>query len=305
MGMTAPQCVFIKSSLYVGGGQTVDAERDYRNLIFEYDTSESNGEKWKCPFSPSPTTHFGLGELNEKLVIVGGRIEAEDKQTSITGDVFVLVDGGTGCSWTSNVIPALNTPRIRSCVISYKGCIAACGGMEGTNRECSDAVEVYRSESQVWCSVTPLPVPRAALRVSIIHKTTYLLGGFFPNLNGPGKPNCMSIELEDLFQDDMNNQRKWNNKFQDCPCESSTPASLCGSLVAIGGLDHKGSYTKAIHAYSPAVDNWHLIDEFPINLSSATAITLTSGELVVLGGKFRGGGSEDDRNKDVYIGSLY
>ena len=299
MGMTAPQCVLIKSSLYVGGGQTIDGEKEYRNLIFEYDTLESNGERWKCPFSPCPTIHFGLGELNEKLVIVGGKREAEDKQTCITGDVFVLVEGGTG--WTSDIIPALNTPRIRSCVISYKGCVAACGGME-LEGSCSDAVEVYRSEGQEWCTVTRLPEPRAALRVSIIYKTAYLLGGFYPNLNGPGKPNSMSIELEDLFQADMNNQRKWNKEFRDCSCESSTPASLCGSLIAVGGLDHQGSYTKAIHAYCPAVKKWHLIDELPIELSSATAITLTNGELVVLGG--RKGPSEKDRNYDVFIGSL-
>ena len=306
MGMTAPQCVLIKSSLYVGGGQTVSTEKDSRNLIFEYDTLESNGERWKCPFLPSPTVYFGLGELNDKLVIVGGEKEAEDKHSFITGDVFVPVNGSTG--WTSDVIPPLKKPRIRSCIISYKGCIAACGGLEegtGNARKCSSAVEVYRSEDQEWCTVASLPVPRAALRVSIIHKTAYFLGGFFPDLSGPGKPNCMSIELEDLFQDDMNSQRKWNDEFQDCPYESSTPASLCGSLIAVGGVDRQASsHTKAIYAYSPAMKKWYLIDELPVKLSTATAITLTSGELIVLGGKLRGGTSDKDRNKDVYIGSL-
>ena len=289
-------------------------------MIFEYNTLESNGERWKCPFSLSPTVYFGLGEFNEKLVIVGGEREAEDKHSFITGDVFVLVDKHSfitgdvfvpvnrSTGWTSDVIPPLKKPRIRSCVISYKGCIAACGGLEegtGNARKCSSAVEVYRSEDKEWCTVASLPVPRAALRVSIIHKTAYFLGGFFPDLSGPGKPNCMSIELEDLFQDDMNSQRKWNDEFQDCPYESSTPASLCGSLIAVGGVDRQASSrTKAIHAYSPAMKKWYLIDEIPIKLSTATAITLTSGELVVLGGKLRGGTSNKDRNKDVYIGSL-
>ena len=299
MGMTAPQCVFIKSSLYVGGGQTLQSDKDYRSLIFEYDTSDSNGDKWKSPFSTCPTVYFGLGELNENLVIVGGEREVENNQTCITGDVFVLVEGGT--DWSSEIIPALKTPRIRSCVVNYKGCIAACGGLVGSNRECSSAVEVYRNEGQEWCTVTPLPVPRAALRVSIIHKTAYFLGGFFPNLSGSGKPNCMSIELEDLFQTNERKQRKWNDKFQDSPCESPTPASLCGSLITLGGLDHQGSHTKSIYAYSPAINKWHLIDELPIKLSCATAITLTSGELFVLGGR-RGAG--EGRNNDVYIGSL-
>ena len=307
MGMTAPQCVLIKSSLYIGGGQTVNSEKESKNLIFEYDTLESNGQRWKSPFAPSPTVYFGLGELDEKLVIVGGEREAEDKHLFITGDVFVLESGGTG--WTGDVVPPLKKPRIRSCVVSYKGCIAACGGLEegtGNARICSSAVEVYRSEGREWCTVAPLPVPRAALRVSVIHKTAYFLGGFYPDLSGPGKPDCMSIELEDLFQDNTKNQGKWNNKFQDCPYESSTPGSLCGSLIAIGGVeDHQtGSRINTIYAYSPAMNKWHLIDELPIKLSTATAVTLTSGKLIVLGGKLRAGASDKDRNKDIYIGSL-
>ena len=283
-------------------------EKDFRSMIFEYDTSESNGEKWKSPFTPCPVVYFGLGELNGKLVVVGGERETEDKRTCVTGEVFVMVDGSAG--WSSNVIPALNTPRIRSCVVSYNGGIAACGGLEGSNKECSKAVEVYRSEGNVWCTVTSLPVSRAALRACIIHKTAYFLGGFYPDLSGSGKPNCMSIELEDLFQDDMTSQRKWSDQFQDCPYESSTPASLCGSLIAIGGVeDHQtGSRTEAIYAYGPTMNKWHLIDELPIKLSTATAVTLTSGEIVVLGGKLRAVFSDKDRNKDidrnkdVYIG---
>lgn len=294
MGMTAPQCILIKSSLYVGGGQTLSSEKTYRSLIFEYDTLETNGEKWKSPFASSPTVYFGLGELNEKLVIVGGESEAEDKLVSITGAVFLPTEGDTG--WTKDTIPALKTPRVRSCVVSYRGCLAVCGGLTGGSRECCSNVEVYKSGGQEWCTVTPLPVPRAALRVSIIHKTAYFLGGFYPSLIGPGKPNCMSIELEDLFQDDMNVQRKWNDRYQDSPHESSAPGSLCGSLIALGGYD-----AKSIFAYCPAVSKWHLIDELPVKLSSATAITLNSGEIVVLGGKRTTG---DERNNIVYIGSL-
>ena len=300
MGMTAPQCLLIKSSLYVGGGQTLSAEKDYRSLIFEYNTSESNGGKWNSPFPQCPTVYFGLGELNGKLVMVGGERETEDKKTIITGEVFMLDKKGT--KWSGDIIPAMNRPRIRSCVVSHKGCIATCGGIENGDRdarESSSAVEIYRSESREWCIVTSLPVPRAALRVSIIHKTAYFLGGFYPSLTNPGKPNCISIELEDLFQADERNSRAWSNKIRDCPYESSTPASLCGSLVALGGLDSQSSPVDSIYAYSPAVKQWYLVDELPIPLCSATAITLSTGEIVVLGGR-RGG----DRNTDVYIGSL-
>lgn len=295
MGMTAPQCVLFKSSLYVGGGQTLNTDREFRSLIFEYDMSNRNGMQWKCPFIQCPTMYFGLSELNGKLVVVGGEREAEDKQAIITGEVFVPEENNT--KWSGDIIPAMKTPRIRACVVSFKGSIAACGGIESSNRECSSAVEVYRSGDKEWCVVTSLPVPRAALRVSIIHKTAYFLGGFYPRLAHPGKPTCIGIDLEDLFQADVTVRRCWNDTIRDAPCYSSTPASLCGSLIALGGLGE--SQTDAIYAYSPVVNEWYLIDKLKIKLSSATAITLPNGELIVLGGK-----TGDDRNTDVYIGSL-
>lgn len=299
-GMTAPQCILINSSLYVGGGQTLPEEKDYRSLIFEFDTR--NGGKWNSPFPQCPTVYFGLGEINGKLVMVGGERENKDKKMKITGDVFVL--DKKGIKWSGDEIPAMKRPRIRSCVVSFKGCIAACGGIENSNndaRECSLTVEIYQSESKEWCIVTPLPVPRAALRVSIIHKTAYFLGGFYPTLASPGKCNCISIELEDLFQDNKSIPRTWDSNIRDCPHESSTPASLCGSLIALGGLEGQLSQTNSLYAYSPAVKQWHLIDQLPdgVYLSSATCITLSSGELVVLGGRMGG-----DRNTNVYIGSL-
>lgn len=295
VGMTAPQCVLIKSNLYVGGGQTVTEDRDYRSMIFEYNTSESIREMWKSPFQQCPTMYFGLGELDGRLVIVGGKSVSPDNKTTLTGKVHVLNDKG---EWDSDVIPAMRVPRMRSCVVGFKSCIAACGGLE-IDKDCSSAVEIYRSGSEEWCTVSPLPVPRAALRASIIHETAYFMGGFFPSLTSPGMPNCIGIDLDDLFQADNTIRRNWNDKYCDSPCKSSTPASLCGSLVTLGGQEGQNSQTRSIYAYSSAMRVWHLIDELPVQLTSATAITLPNGELVVLGGR-RGEG----RNTDVYIGSL-
>ena len=58
--------------------------------------------------------------------------------------------------------------------------------------------------------------------------------------------------------------------------------------------------TDAICAYSPVVNKWYHIDNEPVKLSSATAIMLTSREVVVVGGRL---GKE--RNANVYIGSLH
>lgn len=277
----------------------MNTDMDLRKTIFEYDTTGNSGNNWKTRFPKCPTMHFGLGELDGKLVVVGGQRENEEKGMVLTGEVFVLDDSD---QWSKDIIPSMNIPRMRACVISFKGCLAACGGLEEkTSRSCSSAVEVYQSDKNVWCEVAQLPLPRAALRATIIYKTVYLIGGFHPDLTGVSERDCMSIELDNLFQEDSTASRLWNTDFTHTPYYSSAPANICGSLLAVGGTMNRqtSSVTDAICAHSPIVNKWYHVGNLPVKLSSATSITLSSGELVVLGGRLG-----EDRNVHVYIGSL-
>ena len=275
-------------------------DKELRQTIFEYDSTGNDGNIWKTRFPKSPTMHFGLGELEGKLVVVGGQREAEDKQMIITGEVFMLDETK---EWSRDIIPPMKIPRMRACVVSYKGtCIAACGGLEmNSSRDCSSEVEIYRSDIKEWCTVNPLPAPRAALRATIIHKTVYLLGGFFPDLTGVSERDCVSIDLENLFQADSTLPRLWKTDFAKTSYHSSAPANICGSLLTIGGAQNRPvqTLTDAICAYSPVMNKWYHIDNLPVKLCSATATTLSSGELVVVGGRLG-----EERNADVYIGSL-
>ena len=278
----------------------METDKELRQTIFEYNTTGNNGNNWKTRFPKSPTMHFGLGELEGKLVVVGGQREAEDKRMIITGEVFMLDESE---EWSRDVVPPMKIPRMRACVVSYKGrCMAACGGLEmNSSRDCSSAVEIYRSDIKEWSTVNPLLAPRAALRATVIHRTVYLLGGFYPDLTGVSERDCASIDLENLFQADLTLPRLWKTDFADTPYHSSAPANICGSLLTIGGAQNRQMQvlTDAICAYSPVMNKWYHIDNVPVKLSSATATTLTTGELVVVGGRLG-----EERNAYVYIGSL-
>ena len=301
--MTAPQCICIDSTIYVGGGQTVNTDKELRRTIFEYDTTGNDGNSWKTRFPKCPTMHFGLGELDGKVVVVGGQRESqEDKeQMVITAEVFVL-DGTR--MWSTDIIPSMNIARMRTCVVSYKGCLAACGGLvDKGSRACSPTVELYRSKTKTWYVVESLPVARAALRATVINSTLYLMGGFYPDMTGVSEKDCVSLRLEDLFRFDSTVQISWNSHITNTPYHSSAPGNICGSLLTIGGasLNQQTQIsTDEICAYCPAVDKWHHVGNLPVSLSSATSITLASGEMVVLGGRLVG----DSRNGNVYIGSL-
>ena len=273
-------------------------DKGFRTTIFELDTSSNNGRNWTTRFPKCPTMYFGLGELDGNLVVVGGQQEDKDKQPIISAKVFVLDQKN---SWSEDVIPPMNIPRMRACVVSFKGCIAACGGLEAnSSRDCSVAIEIYRPKRKEWCKITPLPAPRAALRTTVIDNMLYLLGGFYPDLTGVSERDCLCIELENLFLDDTSAPRSWNVDIAKTPYHSSAPANICGSLLAIGGAlnQRTQTLTDAICAYSPIMNKWYQVDRLPIELSSATATTLSGGELVVLGGRV-----SEDRNVNVYIGS--
>ena len=297
--MTAPQCVCVDSSLYIGGGQTLNTDKELRRTIFEYDTKSNDGNSWKTTFPKCPTMHFGLGELDGKLVVVGGQKETEEKEMIITGNVFVIDENKW---WRDDIVPSMKIARMRSCVVSYKGCLAACGGMESkSSKNCSSAVELYRPETKTWYVIEPMPVRRAALRATVIHKTLYLLGGFCPDLTGLSERDCQSIELESLFRDDSTASRSWQSGIADTPYHSSAPGNICGSLLTVGGAFNlqNPTLTDAICAYSPVVNKWHHIGNLPIRLSSTTTVTPSTGELVVIGGRLG-----EKRNATVYIGSL-
>ena len=111
-------------------------DKELCQTIFEYDITGNNGNNWKTRFPKSPTMHFGLGKLVGKLVVVSGQREAEDKQMIVTAEVFMLDESK---SWSRDIIPPMKIPRMRACVVSYKGhCIVACGGLEvKSSRDCS------------------------------------------------------------------------------------------------------------------------------------------------------------------------
>ena len=289
--MTATQCTLIGSTLYFGGGETQSAQNEERNQLFALNSQSSTLERQpKCP-----VIHFGLGNLSGKLAVVGGR-NLDGKTLSSVVYVLEQIDEPT---WNSKVIPPLSAPRARACVISQTEddssmCIAACGGKDESEVSTS-IVEVYRHGSPHWVTVTELPAPRAALRATVLHNTAYLMGGY-QDMGDPGKAECYSIPLCNLFREDR--QMAWTT-MKELPTQSATPAHLYGTLLAIGGSVGEG---KPVHAYNPNRRQWVHIADLTEGLSHATAAALPDGRVVIIGGRINA--DTRNRNKKIFIGKL-
>ena len=293
--MTATQCTLIGSTLYFGGGETQSTQNEERDHLFALNSPNNTLERQpKCP-----VIHFGLGNLGGKLALVGGR--SPDDKMLLSSKVYVL-EGMNESAWSSK-LPCLSVPRARACVISQTEdessvCIAACGGrvFDELNKEVSTSiVEVYHSGSPHWVRVTDLPAPRAALRATVLHNTAYLMGGY-QNMGNPGKAECYSIPLCNLFHKDR--RIAWTT-MKELPTESATPAHICGTLLAVGGSVGEG---KPVHAYNPNKRQWVHIADLTEGLSHATAAALPDGRVVIIGGRVNA--DTRNRNKKIFIATL-
>ena len=79
----------------------------------------------------------------------------------------------------------------------------------------------------------------------------------------------------------------------------STPLSISGSLLAVGGMDKDGKAVTAIHLYQPDTGEWVKVGDLPTPRWDCTCAMITNKEMVVAGG-WSGG----DRLKRMDISSI-
>ena len=278
--MTASQCTVIGGVLYVGGGETGAIDSNHR--IYKY--NRVNDEWSSLP--RCPVKYFGIGQLDDNLVIVGGK----HPNGNLAREVFLFEEESQ--QWNGTIIPPMPTPRRRPCVVSCELGIAVCGG-QGLVRSVA-TVEVFKTETRHWHPAQPLPIPCAAMRAAVMDDTCYLLGGYSPQLKtDEAICHSFSIKLTTPFEDQEVNL--WQS-LPDTPETQAAPASLSGALLAIGGDD------TTIHAYSPSTQSWIHVGDLPASYHASTA-TAVGHELFVMGGWNE---SDDDnpRRKTVFIGNL-
>jgi len=256
--------------------------------VFKYDCKE---DKWsQLPICPS--LHFGLTQLDGKLVTVGGR--DVDELTPIK-DVHIFEED----SLTWNNLPSLSEARCSPCAFSYKSVLVTAGGInrwkfdyEHSTR--TNSVEVFQ-DSQ-WHTTLPLPFALSAMSCAVINDTCYIIGGS----KSGGLPNrqvCF-VSIPSLLPTDTDlpecskaatSSPKW--EYRNCPLFFSTPAEQGGNLLAIGGKDDRNRPSSAVHKYMPSTNSWERIanGKLPETNYHAAAVSLEGGDIIIVGGRDKPG----------------
>ena len=267
------QSVEVDGTVYVGGGYADSVEDIY--TVMAYDMQSC---KWHT-LPPYSAGNFAMTTINSKLILVGG-----------FHDNYIVVDQvgvwKTDSNQWTHPFPPMPTSRSCPSAASYKHWVVAAGGFKKDSLSYVElsTVEVLDIDNKQWSTAPSTPIPWDSMKSTIIGDTWYLMGGRQVDLV---TTDVYSVSLGALVSHSASDSSKIWNKIAPLKCYCSSPLSLRGSLLAIGGGDSK-DIVSTIQRYVPETTTWVLAGELPLQLYDCTSI-MTAGRIHVFGG-YRAGG---------------
>ena len=265
---------------------------DSKYIVYCYDPSQ---DKWTT-LTPLPVKYFGLGQVNGKLVAVGGK----------KGDYLPINDvhiyEEQSHKWNKTIIPSMPTARYLPSVLSLQSALVVAGG--ATSLPSIAVVEIFKPDTSQWYRTDPLPTACRDISLVTIGNTCYTLGGssgLYLNL-------ALFASVDDLLGNAVpanqtthsgssDTQSAWKT-LPDTPAYGPAAAVLAGSLLAIGGENDKEYAMTEVRMYSPSTNYWIYISDLPEPRAVLTVANLSPTEILVIGG-FNNG-----RMNTVYKGTL-
>ena len=257
------QSVEVDGTVYVGGGYATKDKDSY--TVMAYDTQSY---KWRT-LPPYSAKWFAMTTINNKLILVGG------EYSSVVDQLGVWKTDSN--QWTCP-FPPMPTPRSSPSVTSYEHWLVVAGGCR---RGPLSTVEVLDIDSKQWSTALSTPIPWYSMKSTIIGDTWYLMGGRqdIADIN-----DVYSVSLEALVSHTASDSSKIWNTITPLNCDLSSPLSLGGSLLVLGGWDIKKKCpVSTIQHYVPESNTWVPAGELPHPPQNCTCI-MTAGRLHVFGG---------------------
>ena len=259
------QSVEVDGTVYVGGGDADKGEDDH--IVMAYDMQSY---RWHT-LPPYSARGFAMTTINNKLILVGGK----HHNTKVDQLGVWKTDSN---QWTCP-FPAMPTPRYSPSATSYKHWLVVAGGRR---KGLLSTVEVFDIDNKQWSTAPSTPMPRIRMKSTIIGDTWYLMGG--THVLRTGTTDVYSVSLEALVSHSASDSSKIWNKIAPLNCYCSSPLSLEGSLLALGGWDPKKEcLVSTIQHYVPETNTWVPAGELPHPLQTHTCI-ITAGRLHMFGG---------------------
>ena len=268
------QSVVVQGRVYIGGGYAGCRSED-NNIVMEYDTSSG---KWaKLP--PYRVCYCAMTAINGQLVLVGGW--EHGGYSKVLG-----VWRAESKEWT-HPYPDMPTARPHCSAVVYKEWLVVAGGLGGKDEGRLSSVEVLNTDSKQWYAAPPTPTPWSSMRTAIVGDTCYFMGG----LSGGSATVVYSVSLPALISQlpslDSRERGKQHQIWKEIPglqTTRTTPLSIRGSLLAVGGSDRDRKAVSAILLYQPDTGEWVKVGDLPTPRYLCTCAMITNTEMFVAGG---------------------
>ena len=262
--------VIIGRNVHVVGGGTPDA-RSFENVqVYNIDTG-----KWST-LGPAPQYWGEAISIGDNLVLIGGRESSNQKISNMVSTW--LVDEGR---W-SQIIPPMNTKRIRPGILQLKKFVFVFGGRSDEGEDLLDSFEVLDIEKNQWidgCGL--LPQPLWYLKLGVFGDMVVLTSARTSRYTTTTKAWMIPVRvLEDSVTNSSSQPFQWT-PIADSPYHSSSLLTNSKHPVLAGGF-RGDKATKDIYRYTS--DNWELVGQLSEPRVRSSLITISSNSFLVVGG---------------------
>ena len=271
----------------------VDGNTAYFNtydsrFVLSYDSEK---QTWSS-LPQSPYRYSSLAVVSGLLITIGGLgRHATNQLFSFTGEGKSL--------WVER-FPPMPTKRYGTAAVCSGKSLVVAGGSEEYHNPLH-TVEVMNTDTLQWSTASSLPFALRYASATICQDRIYLLG--YDLSNGPR--SVLACSMADLQQscrpqslgarlETLTLQEVWH-RVADLPVRSSSCATLCRQLLAVGGRDDSRS-TDCIHQYNPATNSWEVISHMPTARWNTLLAVIPGNKLMVVGGYIRKSSSTDETN---------
>ena len=265
------QSVVVEGTVYVGGGDAgYGSDNNY--IVMTYDISTG---KW-ATLPRYRAMGFAMTAINNQLVLVGGE-EHGGGRSKVVG----VLDADNK-QWT-HPYPEMHTVRTLCSAVVHNEWLVVAGGRSASVGGLS-SVEVMNTNSKQWYAGPPTPKPCGAMRTATVGDECYFIGGY--NAKGPPTNTVYNVSLSALTTGLNSSTRKgqiWK-EISGLQTTLSTPLSISGSLLAVGGRDKGHKDVTAIHLYKPDTGEWVKVGDLPTPRYYCTCAMITDREMLVAGG---------------------
>ena len=207
--------------------------------------------------------------------------------------------------WKQNALPPMPTARYDPGVVSLQSALVVAGGEIG-HVTYTNAVEIFKPDCMQWWRTNPLLLDCCRISLVAIGNTCYALGGFKHPLQHLNQ--ALEASVDDLLHNAVpadqvsgcDTQSAWKT-LPNTLRYNPAAAMLAGDLLVMGGWEESkgGERRKDVYVYSTTTNSWIYVSNLPVPQARSIVATLSSGELLVMGGY----GDHGDV-KTVYRGML-